>query len=115
MHKNKKKYLACSLESLKNAKSIGVELDLENVSAQYFLIYYENRVFSYLNRCPHTGINLDWNPNQFLDTSNQFIQCSTHGALFNIENGLCLRGPCLGDKLQIVENIVSEDNIYLIL
>ncbi|MBL1141343.1 MAG: Rieske 2Fe-2S domain-containing protein [Proteobacteria bacterium] len=83
--------------------------------APYFLVYHENSVYSYRNRCPHTGVNLDWNPHQFLDNNNDYIQCSTHGALFIIKNGKCLRGPCVGDQLQIVENYVDNGNIYLFL
>ena len=115
MQNSKKKVLACSLEELKKSTCLGVQLKPENSDIQCFLVYYENTVYSYLNSCPHTGINLEWMPNQFLDTTNNFIQCSTHGALFNIENGVCLRGPCVGDQLQIIENVVEKNNIYLIL
>ncbi|MGB1801393.1 MAG: Rieske (2Fe-2S) protein [Gammaproteobacteria bacterium] len=115
MQNIKKKHLACSLEELKKSNCLGLEIELDGTTVECFLVYYENKVYSYLNRCPHTGINLEWMPNQFLDTANEFIQCATHGALFDIENGLCLRGPCLGDRLKNIENCLIEDNIYLIL
>jgi nitrite reductase/ring-hydroxylating ferredoxin subunit len=28
--------------------------------------------------------------------------CSTHGAEFRLEDGLCTSGPCLGERLQQV-------------
>jgi naringenin degradation protein FdeD len=115
MQSKKKKYLACTLESLTESQCHGLEIDIDGTVSQYFLVYHENKVYSYLNRCPHTGVNLDWVPHQFLDSSNDFIQCATHGALFNIKNGNCLRGPCVGDQLQIIENEVNGKNIYLIL
>lgn len=115
MQNNRKKYPVCSLTELKESKSLGIEINHDNVTEQYLLIYHENSVHSYLNRCPHTGVNLEWMPNQFLDTSEKFIQCSTHGALFKIEDGFCLRGPCIGDKLKFIDNCVEKDNIYLIL
>ena len=115
MNSKKKKHLVCSLDHLKKAETYGKEIDIDGTLMPYFLIFRENEVFSYLNRCPHTGINLDWTPNQFLDNDNEFIQCSTHGALFNIKDGLCLRGPCVGDRLQLIENELFENNIYLIL
>jgi len=115
MHSDKKKYLVCTLEDLKKSGCYSWEMDLNKSPVQYFLIYHENKVHSYLNRCPHTGVNLDWTTNQFLDNSNKFIQCATHGALFSIENGLCLRGPCIGDRLVITENEVIKGNIYLVL
>ena len=115
MQNKKKKYLACNLADLKKSTCLGLEIKHNNAVIQCFLVYHENKVYSYLNSCPHTGINLDWMPDQFLDSNNEFIQCSTHGALFDIENGLCLRGPCLGDRLIIIKNSVQEGNIYLIL
>jgi len=41
------------------------------------------------------------------------IQCSTHGALFNIESGECLQGPCLGQSLQSIDYEIKEGNIYI--
>ena len=115
MQSAKKKYLACTLSHLKKLTCFGVEIHLDEMPKQYFLIYRDKTVYSFLNRCPHTGVNLDWVPHQFLDSNNEFIQCATHGALFNIADGNCLRGPCVGDQLQIIENTVSKGNIYLIL
>jgi nitrite reductase/ring-hydroxylating ferredoxin subunit len=115
MHSDKKKYLVCTLKDLKILESYGWEKDINGTPIQCFLIHHEKKVYSYLNRCPHTGVNLDWVTNQFLDHSKKLIQCATHGAIFDIKDGVCLRGPCLGDRLQIIENVVIEDNIYLIL
>ena len=115
MRNKKKKYLACNLEDLKKSTCLGLEINNDNTVIQCFLVYHDNTIYSYQNSCPHTGINLNWMPDQFLDSNNEFIQCSTHGALFDIENGLCLRGPCLGDRLIIIKNSVQEGNIYLIL
>ncbi len=115
MYSTKRKYLACSINTLEQSDCYGIEIVIHGETTQCFLIYHENEVFSYVNKCPHTGVNLDWVPNQFLDSNNEFIQCATHGALFNIKDGHCLRGPCVGDQLQIIENVISEGNIYLIL
>ena len=60
----------------------------------------EGQVYAYQNRCPHRGIPLEWQPDQFLDHSNSLIQCATHGALFLIESGECVAGPCEGQALQ---------------
>lgn len=68
-------------------------------------------VFVYVNSCPHVGASLDLAPDKFLTADGAHIVCSTHGALFGIEGGLCVRGPCLGDRLeaipaQIVDGII---------
>ena len=115
MAENPKKYKACSLSELKKSRSYGFEIMVHGQEKRCFLVYHNNQVYSYLNHCPHTGINLDWMPHQFLDSNNELIQCATHGALFNIEDGFCIRGPCVGDKLHKVNNVILDDIIYLIL
>ena len=115
MQMNKKKHLVCTVNDLQKSSSYGIEITIDGKQKQYFLIYRDNKVYSYLNRCPHTGVNLDWVPHQFMDSSKNYIQCATHGALFAIENGNCLRGPCVGDQLETVKNNIIEGNIYLII
>ncbi len=56
----------------------------------------------YVNACPHLGVSLDWAPDRFLAADGSRIVCSTHGAEFRLENGLCTSGPCLGERLQPV-------------
>lgn len=64
-----------------------------------FVICQRGEVYAYLNYCPHLGIELNWLPDQFMDPDNCFIQCATHGALFTVDDGLCIAGPCAGDQL----------------
>ena len=109
------KYYACTLIKLRKSRCLGVEITHNSGVIQCFLVYQNHHVFSYINRCPHTGVNLDWMPHQFLDNNNELIQCATHGALFTIDDGLCIRGPCVGDRLQKVENVIVNNDIYLIL
>ena len=59
-------------------------------------------VFVYVNSCPHIGTSLDWAPDRFLTADGAHIVCSTHGALFDRESGLCVHGPCMGDRLEAV-------------
>ena len=115
MEINSKKYPVCSLDKLKTICSYGCQITINGQETHYFLVYHDNQVYSYLNQCPHTGINLNWMPNQFLDRNNELIQCATHGALFNIEDGFCIRGPCVGDRLHKVKNVIIDNHIHLIL
>jgi nitrite reductase/ring-hydroxylating ferredoxin subunit len=71
------------------------------------------RVHAYVNRCPHTGVNLEWLPHQFLDSSGKYLQCALHGALFRIADGHCVHGPCAGDALQPIAVIEQHGQIRL--
>ena len=73
----------------------------------------EGQVYAYQNRCPHRGIPLEWQPDQFLDHSNSLIQCATHGALFLIESGECVAGPCSGQSLKALSCREDADGIWI--
>ncbi len=73
----------------------------------------DGRVYAYQNRCPHRGVPLEWQPDQFLDHSNSLIQCATHGALFLIESGECVAGPCAGQSLQALECREDGEGIWV--
>ena len=79
-----------------------------------FAVRKDGQLFVYFNNCPHLDVALEWQEDQFLDSDKALIQCCNHGALFIIENGECVAGPCLGDSLQalpfrIENNQVSVD------
>ena len=64
-----------------------------------FAVKRDGRIFLYENLCPHLGINLEFQQDVFLDLDNHFIQCANHGALFEVESGECISGPCNGQFL----------------
>ncbi|MCG8379660.1 MAG: Rieske (2Fe-2S) protein [Proteobacteria bacterium] len=115
MQAESKKFRVCELSKLREMESCGWEGEYDGQKIQCFLVYQNDHVYSYINRCPHTGVNLDWTAHQFLDSQKKFIQCSTHGALFKIEDGTCLHGPCIGDRLKSVKNVLENGQIYLLL
>jgi len=67
---------------------------------EIFVVFKNDDYFVYGNSCPHTGSPLDWMPDQFLNLDKTLIQCATHNALFRIEDGYCVSGPCTGQSLQ---------------
>lgn len=75
--------------------------------------YARDRIVAYLNHCPHTGVNLNWQQDQCFDFSKQYLACSVHGALFQPDNGKCIYGPCLGQSLVPVELIIVDGHIYI--
>lgn len=79
---------------------------------QGFLIKRHSHIYAYRNQCPHTGVTLNWLPNQFMDMDNEFIQCATHGALFRVEDGYCVRGPCAGASLVSLQVVTIDQDLY---
>ena len=58
----------------------------------------------YRNTCPHTGAALVPPGQSALSRDGLHLVCSVHGALFRIEDGVCIAGPCLGQALEAVED-----------
>lgn len=77
-----------------------------------FIVRHQGKVWAYRNSCPHRKTPLEWLPNQFLDDDKLFIQCATHGALFTIENGLCISGPCYQKSLISLKVEERDEAIY---
>ena len=79
----------------------------------YMVIRQGEAIFVYVNACPHIGLPLDLKPGRFLNTRGDRILCSTHGALFRIEDGVCLSGPCTGDALEAVPAKIRDGVIHI--
>ncbi|WP_431830631.1 Rieske (2Fe-2S) protein [Caulobacter radicis] len=64
-----------------------------------FVVRRGEAVFGYVDRCPHAGLPLAQQLDQYLTPDGGMIACSWHGAVFAIEDGACLGGPCAGGRL----------------
>ena len=99
----------CSSHALSEGTSRGFELD----EVRLLITRREGRVYAYIIRCPHRGVALEWQPDQFLDASASLIQCSTHAALFLIESGECVAGPCAGQFLTALDCREDGQGIWI--
>lgn len=67
----------------------------------------------YVNACPHIGTPLDWAKDRFLSADGAHIVCATHGAHFRVEDGVCISGPCRGDRLEQVVTRIADGIIWV--
>ena len=67
----------------------------------------------YVTSCPQLGVPLDWAPVRFLSADGSHIVCAMHGAVFQIEDGHCIRGPCHGDRLERVRAEIRDGAIWV--
>ncbi len=86
----------------------GCSKEVEAGGEPLFLVRKHDQLYLYRNICPHLGTPLNWEEDRFLDPDGALIQCSTHGALFRIGDGLCLAGPCRGAHLLAVPFAVVD-------
>ena len=78
-----------------------------------FVVRQGNQVYAYQNYCRHVGHPLNWAPDSFLTKDRTQIICSSHGAVYEIDSGLCIGGPCLGKELRRVECDVLDGTIIV--
>jgi nitrite reductase/ring-hydroxylating ferredoxin subunit len=78
-----------------------------------FIARQGDKAFAYLNWCPHNQVLIDQIPNKFFNADKTYIQCSKHGALFQVNDGICIEGPCEGESLRSIKIFIEEGIVYL--
>ena len=100
----------CSLNEMEDPGSKGFRVGRRE---PMFIIREDKNVFGYVNLCPHQGTTLDWKPDAFLTVEKDYILCATHGAIFKIDSGVCVWGPCKGRRLAAVNLRIEDGNVFL--
>ena len=104
----------CRLEDIPVGSSKGFSLGVPANPADFFIVRMsEEHLYAYRNNCPHTGMPLEWQPDQFLDLTGRYIVCGIHGALFRPEDGVCISGPCVRRRLQALALEVRDGWVSL--
>ena len=80
-----------------------------------FVVRQGSSVHAWRNHCPHYDdrARMAWKKDEFMDPSGAHIMCFAHGALFEIDTGICTLGPCLGQKLTPVPLELRGDDIWI--
>lgn len=100
----------CSLDQLlhNDTKTIALLSD-----DQAFIVIKESaNIIVYMNNCPHLNKKLTATNSEILDAGQNFIRCARHDALFTTSQGLCIKGPCNGQRLIKVDHIIRDNDLY---
>jgi nitrite reductase/ring-hydroxylating ferredoxin subunit len=103
----------CALHELDDPGARGFTMGRGNWPLRGFVVRRGAELRAYLNHCPHAGHALNLRPHVFLAPGTPLIQCSSHGALFEIETGLCLAGPCPGARLRQIELRINQGYVLV--
>ncbi|RLA00224.1 MAG: Rieske (2Fe-2S) protein [Gammaproteobacteria bacterium] len=104
------RHFLCFKQDIPNYQARGFNIEINQDKIELLLIRQDARVQAYKNHCPHLGIPLNWQPAEFMSLEGSHIQCSTHGALFSLEDGHCIAGPCTGQNLTTLALERRDDN-----
>ena len=103
----------CDLNYINDGEAKGFTLNTKHGRCGLIVIRRGNKVIGYINSCPHIGTPLEISPERFLDRTREYILCSTHGALFQISDGLCVSGPCFNERLTPFHVEVRDGVIFV--
>ena len=103
----------CPLHELADPGAKGFTMGEGDWPLRGFVVRRGGNVHAYVNQCPHAGYPLNWSPDAFLAPDAPLILCAMHGALFEIETGLCLAGPCDGLRLRTLAVRVVRGYVML--
>lgn len=89
----------CALADLAEPGAKGFTFGAGSERFDMFVVRTGGMVRGWLNTCPHNFTTLEFVPDKFLTRDAGRILCSTHGAQFRLDDGVCVLGPCLGQAL----------------
>lgn len=78
-----------------------------------FVVRLGDDVYAYQNFCVHVGHPLNWQPDRFLTEDGTQIICSSHGAVYEIDSGICVEGPCVGKALRRVNVEIRDGEVVV--
>lgn len=104
----------CRLDDIADGGSAALEAEIAGQRESLIALRRARRVFVYRNTCPHQDLPLDFTPGQFLNAERTHILCSNHGALFRIEDGVCVWGPCLDARLRPLATRVTGETVFVV-
>jgi nitrite reductase/ring-hydroxylating ferredoxin subunit len=103
----------CALAELGDPGARGFTCGSGDWPLRGFVVRRGETVRAYVNHCPHAGHALDLVPHRFLTRDGALILCSSHGALFEPEQGLCIAGPCSGASLRALPIRLASGYVLL--
>lgn len=89
----------CALDEIPSPGSKGFRFREGEALFAGFVVRQGETLVGYVDSCPHAGWPLAGFAGRYLTRENDYILCAGHGALFKIEGGACVAGPCPGEAL----------------
>ena len=110
----RERLICASADLAESAKGVRFAIGAAPHEENGFAVRHLGKACAYVNRCPHLGTELDWQPGEFFDVAGVYLVCSTHGAMFEPNTGLCVAGPCRGASLEPLAIREQGGQVFLV-
>jgi nitrite reductase/ring-hydroxylating ferredoxin subunit len=101
----------CPLDAIADGAARNFVLQMRAGRFHGFVVRRDDAVHGYVDRCPHAGVPLARTLDDYLTPDRGLIACGWHGALFEIDGGRCVGGPCIGEALTAWPVAVQDGRI----
>ena len=99
----------CHADDIAEGHSRGFDPHAEGQDS-VMVVRHGGRLHAWRDACPHHGgTPMAWWKDHYLNAASTRIVCASHGAQFDIETGECTLGPCMGQRLQKVELVITGE------
>ena len=105
--------LVCRLDELEDPGCKEFQIGEGDWPFKGFVVRQGEAVYAYQNFCMHAGHPLNCRPDGFLTGDGKQIICASHGAIYEIQSGECVAGPCPGKKLRSVGVEVRDGEVVV--
>lgn len=102
----------CHATSLREGQALSVVVEVSGARHDILIVNRNGAIYAYVNACPHQHTPLETFPGKFFDAEGNLLVCSTHGARFEPESGLCVSGPCEGKSLTKISLTERDGGLY---
>lgn len=90
----------CRLDEIADPGGKGFDFREGEAIFMGFVVRQGKSAVGYVDSCPHAGWPLAAAPDRYLTRDGRRIFCGGHGAVFRIQDGFCIAGPCAEDSLE---------------
>ena len=99
----------CHSDDVAEGEARGVG-PLEGSKRKVIIVRRNGALHAWLDACPHysTGTPMAWKTDAYLNGERTHLTCHSHNALFEMDTGACVLGPCLGQSLTRIEIAVGQ-------
>ncbi|MEF3367972.1 Rieske 2Fe-2S domain-containing protein [Methylocystis sp. 9N] len=73
----------------------------------------DDQYVGYVNVCPHQGAWLNIGEGKFFSEDGRRLRCGRHKAEFEIETGVCVKGPCKDKIIEPIPLVVIGNDLCL--
>ncbi|WP_417620303.1 Rieske (2Fe-2S) protein [Parasphingorhabdus sp.] len=89
----------CSVDDIPDNGGKNFRLKVDDTRFCGFVLRRGDVIRGYVDRCPHAGGQLARKIDNSVSPDGMFVSCSWHGAMFRLDDGVCVDGPCVGESL----------------